>query len=297
MSRTPDFFEDLRWVGALKRDHLGRRPSDNALSEAPRPPVSRDTVGAWLRGERFPQQVEPLLAVLREIRAEAARQGRLADSAGTGSGESVADLLAEERWRRSWSAEQRRRTQANREGVERHQAHKALDDEERRASQAALRDRPRPVGSWSLQRLGVHAAIPGHRAGPGGTGFVVPAYVPRPHDDQLRARLTGAVAEEACLLVVVRGESCTGKTRTAAEALKETVPDDFQLLFPATADDLLAALAADALGQRSVLWLNEAQDYLDGPAGEAVAAALLRRLDADGPSSSSPPCGPTTTRP
>ncbi|MER6738943.1 tetratricopeptide repeat protein [Streptomyces puniciscabiei] len=282
MSKTPDFFEDLRWVGALKRDRLGGRPSDNALSKAPKPPVARDTVGAWLRGARFPQQVEPLLSVLREIRAEAARQGRLEDSAGMSVGESVADLLAEGRWRRSWAAEQQRRIQADREGVERHQAHKALEDEERRARQAALRDRPRPVRSWSLQRLGVHAAIPG-RADPGGTGFVVPAYVPRPHDHHLRARLAGAVTDEDPLLVVVRGKSCTGKTRTAAEALKAVVPDDFQLLFPASADDLLAALAADALGPRSVLWLNEAQNYLDGLAGEAVAAALLRRLDAPGP--------------
>ncbi|MER6187729.1 hypothetical protein, partial [Streptomyces sp. NPDC001652] len=283
MSRTPDFFEDLRRVGILKRDRLGGRPSDNELSKAPKPSVVRDTVGAWLRGERFPQQVEPLLAVLRDIRAEAARQGRLKDLAGTGPDEAVAELLAEDRWRQSWDAEQQRRIQAGREGVERHQAHKALLDEERRARQAALKDRPRPVRSWSLQRLGVHAAIPGHRADRVGTRFVVPAYVPRLHDEQLRARLAGAVADEACLLVVVRGESCTGKTRTGVEALNEAVPDDFQLLFPASADDLLAALAADALGPRSVLWLNEAQDYLDGPAGEAVAAALLRRLDADGP--------------
>ncbi|MGA5559463.1 hypothetical protein [Streptomyces lavendulocolor] len=106
---------------------------------------------------------------------------------------------------------------------------------------------------------------------------------PRSHDGQLRKRLAAAVAEEAPLLVVVRGESCTGKTRTAAEALKAAVPDDFQLLFPASADDLLAALAAGALGQRSVLWLNEAQNYLNGPAGETVTAALLRRLNGDGP--------------
>ncbi|MEU1465238.1 hypothetical protein ABZ467_32085, partial [Streptomyces sp. NPDC005727] len=89
-------------------------------------------------------------------------------------------------------------------------------------------------------------------------------------------------ADSASLLVVVRGESCTGKTRTAVEALT-AVPDDFQLLFPTDADSLLAMLAADALGTRTVLWLNEAQHYLDGPAGEAAAAALLRRLDADGP--------------
>ncbi|MBL1087523.1 hypothetical protein JK359_37240 [Streptomyces actinomycinicus] len=61
------------------------------------------------------------------------------------------------------------------------------------------------------------------------------------------------------------------------------MPNDFQLFFPTDADSLLAMLAADALGPRTVLWLNEAQHYLDGSADEAAAAALLRRLDADGP--------------
>ncbi|MFF7976985.1 sel1 repeat family protein [Streptomyces sp. NPDC007905] len=282
MGRTPNFFEDLRRVGALKRDRLGGHPADNALSKVPQPAVSRDTVGAWLRGERFPQQVESLLAVLREIRAEASRRGFLGTPADGFSGESVADLLAEDRWLRSWRAEQLRRTQSNQEGVERRQARRALEDEERRARQAALADRPRPVRSWTPKRLGVHPAIPGYPATPDGADFVLPVYVPRPHDDLLRTRLAAAVTDSASLLVVVRGESCTGKTRTAVEALK-AVPDDFQLLFPADADSLLAMLAADALGPRTVLWLNEAQHYLGGPAGDAVAAALLRRLDADGP--------------
>ncbi|MFD0651614.1 hypothetical protein ACFQ2Y_26920 [Streptomyces malaysiensis subsp. malaysiensis] len=61
------------------------------------------------------------------------------------------------------------------------------------------------------------------------------------------------------------------------------MPEDFDLFFPADAAGLLEALAADALQPGSVLWLNEAQDYLIGPGGEAVAAALLRRLDRDGP--------------
>ncbi|MET7520477.1 hypothetical protein ABZS88_45575 [Streptomyces sp. NPDC005480] len=282
MSKTPDFFEDLRRVAALKRDRLGKQPSDNALSKVPQPRVSRDTVGAWLRGQRFPQQPEPLLDVLQEIRAEAARQGALNSPADGFSGESVAELLAEDRWRASWQAEQRRRTQSNQERAERQQAHRALEDEERRARQAALVDRPRPIRSWTAKRLRVHPAIPGHPAITDDTDFVLPDYVSRPHDDRLHARLAAALAENASLLMTVRGESCTGKTRAAVEALR-AVPDDFQLLFPMDADSLLAALAADVLGSRTVLWLNDAQHYLDAPAGEAVAAALLRRLDANGP--------------
>ncbi|KAB1141117.1 sel1 repeat family protein [Streptomyces luteolifulvus] len=276
------FFAELRRVGILKRDRLGGRPTDNALSKLPQPPVSRDTVGAWLRGERFPQQVEPLLAVVGEIRAEAVRRGLLDTPANGESGGSVAELLAEDRWRGAWKAEQQRRTRSNQEGAERRQARKALEDEERRGRQAALADRPRPVRFWTSKRLGVHPAIPGHPTAPGGPDFVLPAYVRRPHDDLLYTRLASAVTDCASLLVVVCGASCTGKTRTSMEALK-AVPDDFQLLFPTDADSLLAMLATDALGPGTVLWLNEAQHYLDGHAGEAAAAALLRRLDADGP--------------
>ncbi|AEY93241.1 hypothetical protein SHJG_7975 [Streptomyces hygroscopicus subsp. jinggangensis 5008] len=282
MSRAQDIFEDLRRVGAFKRDRLGGKPSDNALSKVPQPWVSRDTVGAWLRGQRCPQQPEPLLAILREIRAEAARQGVLDTPADGSTEESVAQLLAEERWRKAWKTEQERRKQSNQDGVERQQAHKALEDEDRRERQAALGDHLRMIRSWSPKRLRVHPAIPGTSVSPDDADFVLPAFVARPHDDRLHTRLAAAVAESESLLVVVRGESCTGKTRTATEALK-ALPDDFQLLFPTDADSLLAALAADVLGPHTVLWLDEAQHYLDGPGGEAVATALLRRLDAAGP--------------
>lgn len=50
MSREPDFFEDLRRVGAFKKGLLGGRPADHALSKIPEAQVSRDTIGAWLRG-------------------------------------------------------------------------------------------------------------------------------------------------------------------------------------------------------------------------------------------------------
>ncbi|MFC9057260.1 transposase [Streptomyces sp. NPDC057074] len=79
------------------------------------------------------------------------------------------------------------------------------------------------------------------------------------------------------------GDSCTGKTRAAYEAIKDIVPGEFQLLFPTDAKSLLGVLEADALPAGTVLWLNEMQNYLDNELGEAVAAALLRRLDGSGP--------------
>lgn len=279
---TPNIFEDLRRVGTLKRVRLGQKPSDNALSKGAG--VSRDTVGAWLRGERFPQQDEALLAVITRIRAEASRQGILETPVDGISGETVTDLLSEARWRDSWHTEQHRRTQQNRDGVERQQAQKALDLKEHRERLAALADAPRPIPSWDPQRLGVHPAISGHSPGRQGAGFVLPQYVPRAHDDKLRAHVVAGAADSADpLLVVVRGESCTGKTRSAFEAVRAAVPEDFDLLFPADSRGLLEALGADAVGPRSVLWLNEGQRYLASPEGEAAAAALLRRLDGHGP--------------
>ncbi|MFJ3720788.1 hypothetical protein [Streptomyces sp. NPDC090057] len=282
MGKAPNFFDDLRRVGEFKRHRLGRQPSDNALAKVPKQPVSRDTVGAWLRGERFPQQLEPLWAILEQIKAEAASRGLLGTEAGEGWAVSVAELLDEDRWKRTWTAERLRRTQSNQQSLERQQALHALKDEERRARQDALFDRPRPVRHWTPKRLGVHPAVPGNPTAKDGASFILPAYVPRPHDGALQNRLAAAVAGSETLLLVVRGESCTGKTRTAVEALK-VVPDDFSLFLPSDADSLLAILNADALGPGTVVWLNEAQHYLTGPAGEAAAAALLRRLDADGP--------------
>ncbi|MGW6817736.1 hypothetical protein [Streptomyces sp. NPDC055005] len=96
--------------------------------------------------------------------------------------------------------------------------------------------------------------------------------------------MSAAIAEGAApCLVVVEGRSCTGKSRSAFEAVRAVVPDDFSLFFPADTAGLLEVLSADALRPGSVLWLDEVQDYFAGPAGESVAAALLRRLDRQGP--------------
>ncbi|CAM5521827.1 hypothetical protein SRIMHP_40445 (plasmid) [Streptomyces rimosus subsp. rimosus] len=280
MGSSSTILDDLRRIGMFKRDRLSGSPSDNALSKAPTPMVSRDTVGAWLRGRRLPQRLEPLLVIVGRIRVEAASRGLLHERVDGSSGETAEELLDESRWMARWEAEQRVRVRAVRGGAERHLARRALEEEERRARQAALADRPRPVRVWSQQRLGVHPAISGR--GVAVTGFVLPTFVPRPQDAQMHEDVFAACAEGVSpQFVVVCGASCTGKTRTACEALA-AVPDDFALIYPADAEGLLAALAADALGPRTVLWLNEAHRYFDGPLGDAVAAALLRRLDGDG---------------
>ncbi|MFF5004158.1 sel1 repeat family protein [Streptomyces phaeochromogenes] len=276
-----DIFSDLKRVGALKRELLSGQPSDRQLARLAG--VSHGTAGRWLEGAQFPQDRDGLIRVLGAIRAEAAARGVLDSPADNASGDTVAQLLDAERWYTSFEAERKRRAQESRADTERHQARSAMEGEAVRARLAALSDPPRPVRAWSARRLGVHPAIPGHPVAPGGR-FVLPRYVLRPHDAELRTNLSAAIADGAApRLVVVEGGSCTGKSRAAFEAVRAVVPEDFDLFFPADAAGLLEALAADALRPGSLLWLNEAQDYLVGPDGEAVAAALLRRLDRDGP--------------
>ncbi|MEU1421213.1 sel1 repeat family protein [Kitasatospora sp. NPDC005751] len=283
-----DVLADLRRVGEFKRRALRDCPSNRDLARLAK--VAPGTPGTWLAGRNLPQDLGKLIAVLDAIRAEAARTGVLGSPVDE-SGKTAAELLAPGRWREAFAKERERRAENTRSAVERWQAHAALVEDERRARQAALADRPRPVGSWSAQRLGVHPAIPGRPVGDGfrdgvggGPAFVLPRYVLRPHDEQLRRLLSEAVATGARpSLIVVEGGSCTGKTRTAFEGLRASMPPNAPLFFPADQTGLLDVLAAEALGPGSVLWLNEAQDYLTGPTGEAVAAALLRRLDGEGP--------------
>ncbi|MDI9888593.1 hypothetical protein QMZ92_30575 [Streptomyces sp. HNM0645] len=89
----------------------------------------------------------------------------------------------------------------------------------------------RRAATWTAQRLGVHAAVSGRPAHLEDDPFVLPTYVMREHDTRVRGYLTEAVDGGESVLVVVRGESCTGKTRTMFEAVQATVPD-FDLFFP-----------------------------------------------------------------
>ncbi|MEU4419733.1 helix-turn-helix transcriptional regulator [Actinoplanes sp. NPDC024001] len=107
--------------------------------------------------------------------------------------------------------------------------------------------------------LGVHAAIAG--------GAGLPAYVSRDLDERLRA----AVAAPG--LVVLVGGSSVGKTRSAHEAVRATLPQ-WWLVHPAGAA-AVHALAADP-PPRTVIWLDELQHYLDGP--EPLRAAPVRAL-------------------
>lgn len=134
----------------------------------------------------------------------------------------------------------------------------------------------RPVTGWDAHSLGVHRAITASSS----TGQAVPdltAYVQRAHDARLRELLTSPARP---LMVVLVGGSSTGKTRAAFEATRASLPD-WSLLRPADAAGLLGGLRAGAVPARTVLWLNETQEFLNGRPD--VAAALRDLLAGEEP--------------
>jgi uncharacterized protein YidB (DUF937 family) len=112
---------------------------------------------------------------------------------------------------------------------------------------------------------------------------VLPAYVPREHDEVLR-RVVRAAAEGRSGIAVLVGGSSTGKTRACWEALGvlRDLPQPWRVWHPIDPSRPDAALAElPGIGPRTVVWLNEAQFYLqvaEGGLGERVAAGLRELL-------------------
>jgi len=95
-----DFAALIAELAAFREDRLQRQPCDRTLATAAG--VSPTTIGDWLRGTRFPQQIDPLLRMVRTVRVHAERAGLSSDPA-------VASLFNEQRWRDAYETEARRR--------------------------------------------------------------------------------------------------------------------------------------------------------------------------------------------
>jgi Trypsin-like peptidase domain len=128
--------------------------------------------------------------------------------------------------------------------------------------------------------LGVHKAID-----VGATDLPeLPEYVPRAHD----ARLQQIVEDvgQASKMVVLVGESSTGKTRALWEALLQ-LPPQWRLWRPVDARALNVHLSAGDISPRTVLWLDDAHNYLDrqlSDLAEDNAARLRERVsEGEGP--------------
>ncbi|GAA2046459.1 hypothetical protein GCM10009839_58500 [Catenulispora yoronensis] len=101
------------------------------------------------------------------------------------------------------------------------------------------------------------------------------SYVLRTHDHVLK----DALSDPESKLIVIVGGSSTGKTRAAYEAVRGM--NGWRLyhpIYPSKSDALIAALESNDLEPKTILWLNELQDYLLGDKGETVAAALRLAL-------------------
>ena len=111
----------------------------------------------------------------------------------------------------------------------------------------------------------------------------LPAYLPREHDAELGSVARAAVEGRSGIAVLVGGSS-TGKTRACWEALQllRDQPGQWRLWHPIDPSRPEAALRElPAIGPRTVVWLNEAQFYLevaDGGLGERIAAGLRELL-------------------
>ncbi|MYV51713.1 helix-turn-helix domain-containing protein, partial [Streptomyces sp. SID3212] len=135
----------------------------------------------------------------------------------------------------------------------------------------------RPIAEWDPHALEVHPAGPGTVLPGHGTpeAAVLPGYVERAHDLVLAEAVRDVSGGRSRMLVLV-GESSTGKTRACWEAVQPLAEAGWRLWHPF--DPTRAEAALDDLHRvapRTVIWLNEAQHYLgDRKDGERIAAAL-----------------------
>ena len=135
--------------------------------------------------------------------------------------------------------------------------------------------RDRLAWEWDPEKLGVHRVVGG---GP------MPPYIYRPHDDLLAAVLDPAV--QASRLVVLRGESSTGKSRAAYEAItgeaaRRTGLANWRLDYPQGPSSLTARLK-DGIPARTILWLGELRQYADADGGAEALDHLSSLLDGEG---------------
>jgi hypothetical protein len=129
--------------------------------------------------------------------------------------------------------------------------------------------------------LEVHRPV--QPTGPQSGLSALPTYVPRELDAELGSVVRTVVEGRSAIAVLVGGSS-TGKTRACWEALQplRDEPGLWRLWHPIDPSRPDAALRElPGIGPRTVVWLNEAQFYLDiqeGGLGERVAAGLRELL-------------------
>ncbi|WP_327269031.1 hypothetical protein OG233_16155 [Streptomyces sp. NBC_01218] len=212
------------------------------------------------------------MSIVRILRSQAMAHATLSSD--------CARLLDVTNWAKSHTCVLRERASFTARQVEATNAKSEMARQMREAELAELADPPRPVSAWTPAQLGVHPSI----GGLNGISpiFTLPKYITRSHDERLHAQLRSIVNSGGVGIILLRGESCTGKTRSAYEAVRACLPN-WNLTFPKDSASLLSTLAAGAIEPRTVLWLNEAQNYFSGDEKERCATGLRRKLEENGP--------------
>ncbi|MER6048320.1 hypothetical protein ABT168_12785 [Streptomyces sp. NPDC001793] len=132
-----------------------------------------------------------------------------------------------------------------------------------------------------VDHLEVHPAI--RLANTSIAADVLPLYVERAHDERLSEETK--LVQERSRLVVLIGDSSTGKTRALWQAVRE-LPKGWRVWRPADRTALLEGLARQRPLSRTVLWLNELQRYLlpngqADPDGKAASALITLLAEPD----------------
>ncbi|QZZ31046.1 hypothetical protein A7X85_36705 [Streptomyces sp. ST1015] len=152
--------------------------------------------------------------------------------------------------------------------------HEALGELSRMESADGLVGPGIPLATADPFDLEVHEAISVDHAT---DDDPLPSYFRRPLDDELGAAVDQILTGRSVMRVLL-GDSSTGKTRAAWEAIQR-LPDAWRLWHPAGPDDLLDAI--DLVAPRTVLWLNEINRYLlsgDTERDEQIAGRLIGLL-------------------
>ena len=135
------------------------------------------------------------------------------------------------------------------------------------------------MAEFTAVRATVHTAIgrrhriPEH--GPAGDQ-ALPAYVPRAHDTALRADIARAAAGKLRALIVVRGTSSTGKSRSLWEAVHAEC-SGWTVIRPLDAAAARRLPESGLLDRPVVVWLKELQGFL-GPNGTGLSSHVLEDL-------------------
>jgi TPR repeat protein len=117
--------------------------------------------------------------------------------------------------------------------------------------------------------FGIHPAIPLPAKTEASLDPELPAYVERDIDNSLHSTLRSMRRSGGFVLLV--GDSAVGKSRCAFEAA-QAVLGDWRLFIPPNASALISAITTGLIRKKTLIWLDEIQEYLQEPNGLTVSS-------------------------